>query len=412
MKRIAGASALLLLTGLCGCISVTPPAGAEDKKSTGVVRRTSADSTAHSNALLPPVMATADNHPAPVTPVWNTGSIPNVPPTGLVDHTAARPTSASSEVVPSSLPPLQKVNPPRPGQTAQASRPSVLPVHPDMPSATTPKGEAGVVQPANHVQEQQREPAATITGNRTEVTPAPRAVSVPPAPTVKNSAPAEPHPTTMSSGKGGAPLFRLVNTKRITLNFEVKDVGASGLASVELWFTQDGKEWKKHDAPPQAKAYVVEVDEEGMYGFTLIAKSGTGLAKEPPQPGDSPQVWVIVDLTKPDVQMNEVVPNLQSGQQTVSIKWRATDKNMGRQPITLSYAEKDEGPWKVIAAGLDNVGSFNWDVPKGLPAKVLFRVEASDLAGNVGRAQIAKPVMMDNSVPSVKILEVDANGSR
>jgi hypothetical protein len=47
-----------------------------------------------------------------------------------------------------------------------------------------------------------------------------------------------------------------------------------------------------------------------------------------------------------------------------------------------------------------------------MPAKVLFRVEAADLAGNVGRAQISKPVMMDNSVPTVKILEVDANGTR
>src|SRR5262249_60687717 len=125
------------------------------------------------------------------------------------------------------------------------------------------------------------------------------------------------------------------NTRRITLNFEVKDVGASGVAAVQLWFTQDGKKWRKHDAPPQAKAYVVEVDEEGMYGFTLLARSGTGLAKEPPQPGDSPPVGGIVDLTKPQVQLTEATPSMQGNQQTVTIKWRARGNNTRRHPHPL-----------------------------------------------------------------------------
>jgi hypothetical protein len=301
----------------------------------------------------------------------------------------------------------QPIGTSRPATTALQPPPALAPLAAaEMPSATTPRIDPGVV-PANHVQtDTQRDPVATIT-NKAD---AARAVPVPPTPTVKSTQTAEARPS--AAGKGGAPLFRLVNTKRITLNFEVKDVGSSGVAAVELWFTQDGKEWKKHDAPAQAKAYVVEVDDEGMYGFTLLARSGTGLAKEPPQPGDTPQVWVIVDLTKPDVQMNDVVSSMQGGNQFVSIKWRASDKNLGRQPITLSYADREEGPWKVIAAGLENVGSYNWEVPKGAPAKVLFRVEASDLAGNVGRAQLSKPVLMDNSVPRVQINSVDANGSQ
>jgi len=83
---------------------------------------------------------------------------------------------------------------------------------------------------------------------------------------------------------------RLVNTKRITLNFEVKDVGPSAVQRRAV-VHPGRKDWKKYDAPTQAQAYVVEVDDEGMYGFTLLAKSGTGIGKEPPQSGDQPQVW-------------------------------------------------------------------------------------------------------------------------
>jgi hypothetical protein len=203
-----------------------------------------------------------------------------------------------------------------------------------------------------------------------------------------------------------------VNTKRITLNFEVADVGSSGLSTVDLWYTQDGKEWKKHQAPTNAKAYVVEVDEEGMYGFTLVARSGIGLGQEPPAAGDQPQVWVIVDLSKPEVKLNEVTPLTKGKEQEVTIKWSAADKNLGRGPVTLSYAETEEGPWHVIAANLESSGQFNWKVPTAIPAKVFVRAEAADLAGNMGRAQTPKPLLMDSSLPKVSIVNVEANGGR
>jgi hypothetical protein len=204
----------------------------------------------------------------------------------------------------------------------------------------------------------------------------------------------------------------MVNTKRINLNFEVKDVGPSGLSGVELWYTQDCKEWHKYDAPAQAHTYVVEVDEEGMYGFTLRAKSGNGQGQEPPAAGDLPQVWVIVDVTRPEVQLTELTPSVQARAQTMTIGWRASDKNLGRHPITLSYAERAEGPWRAIAANIENSGRFQWQVPAGAPPRMLVRVEATDLAGNVGIAQSQGPVLLDASRPSISIINVEPNNSK
>jgi hypothetical protein len=238
----------------------------------------------------------------------------------------------------------------------------------------------------------------------------PPVASEPLAPAVAPPAPMADAANRAPTGNG--PLFRLVNTKRITLNFEVKDVGSSGLAAVDLWYTQDGKEWKKHEAPTNAQAYVVEVDEEGMYGFTLVARSGIGLGNEPPQAGDQPQVWVVVDLTAPEVQLGEVTASVQGKTQHVSFKWQAVDKNLGRQPVTLSYAEKPEGPWKVLAANLDASGTYKWQVPEGMPPRVLIRVEAADMAGNVGQVVSSKPIVLDCAKPTVKIVNVEPNGGR
>jgi hypothetical protein len=208
----------------------------------------------------------------------------------------------------------------------------------------------------------------------------------------------------------GAPMMRFVNSKRITLNFEIKDVGPSGLSGVELWYTQDCKEWKKHEAQPEAHSHLIEVDEEGMYGFTLLARSGNGLGAKPPAPGDLPQVWVVVDLTRPVIELGEVRADVHDKLHTVTIHWKASDTNLGNQPISLSYAAKEEGPWLPIAANLENSGRYVWQVPKGTPPRFFVRAEAADLAGNVAQAQAAKCVLLDTSVPSVSITAVEPGG--
>src|SRR5207248_5983412 len=154
--------------------------------------------------------------------------------------------------------------------------------------------------------------------------------------------------------------------------------------------------------------YVTEVPEEGMYGFTLLAKSGLGLGKKPPQRGDSPQVWVEVDLTKPAVSLTDVRHGLGAKAREVTITWSATDRNLARRPITLAYAEKAGGPWVPFAANIENTGKYVWAMPAGAPNSFLVRVEAVDLVGNVGSAQSAKPLVIDMSQPSAVILGVDS----
>jgi hypothetical protein len=207
----------------------------------------------------------------------------------------------------------------------------------------------------------------------------------------------------------GAPMMRLVNTKQITLNFQVQDVGPSGVAAVELWYTQDCKEWHKYDAPRQAHAYLIEVEEEGMYGFTLLARNGLGLGDDPPKPGDLPQVWVVVDLTEPKLQIDKVEPKLGGKVNLVAIQWTARDENLGRQPIQLSYSASEAGPWLPIADQLPNTGNFDWAMPARVPPKLYLRVGATDLAGNHSTAQTPQPILLDIKKPRVSIIDIAPN---
>ena len=144
-----------------------------------------------------------------------------------------------------------------------------------------------------------------------------------------------------------------------------------------------------------------------MYGFTLVARSGLGLGKKPPQRGDMPQVWVEVDQTKPAVSLLDVKHGVGTKAREITITWSATDRNMARRPVTLSYAEKAEGPWLPLAANIENSGRYVWDMPANGPNSFLIRVEAADMVGNMGVAQLTKPVEIDTSRPTVAITGVE-----
>jgi hypothetical protein len=229
-------------------------------------------------------------------------------------------------------------------------------------------------------------------------------------------APPAPRSGELPFGFPGGAERRLVNSKRISLNYKLEDVGPSGVSTVELWFTQDGRSWNRYPLPKAEEGaapprpLVFDVSAEGIYGFTLVAKSGVGLGERPPQVGDRPQVWVEVDLTKPAVQVLGLTVGRGADKGKLTINWTARDKNLGRDPITLSYAPQAAGPWTSIADHVANTGRFVWKMPEQVPYQFYVRVEAADQAGNVGEAVTQEMVRVDLSLPRVRILAVEPGG--
>jgi hypothetical protein len=216
----------------------------------------------------------------------------------------------------------------------------------------------------------------------------------------------------MTDPVAGAASVRMVNNKRISINYEIKDVGKSGIAVIELWYTRtEGRNWQKYEerTNPQPP-YTFEVSDEGLYGFTLVARNKAGGGEQPPKVGDLPQVWVEVDLTKPLVRIQSVDVGKGTDLGNLTITYNASDKNLARQAISLLYAEKPEGEWKPIATNEENTGRYLWRMPTDVPYQFYVRVEAADRAGNVGSAETPKPVIVDLSQPKVQVIGVEPAG--
>jgi hypothetical protein len=219
---------------------------------------------------------------------------------------------------------------------------------------------------------------------------------------------------------------QFINYLAFDMNYEVESRGPSGIRRVDLWVTRDdGKTWLKwseHDG----KATTVRVNlsvpanpqPEGNYGFRLVPVSGANLSEREPAPGDSPDLRVVVDITPPQLTLFAPKPD-PFNPDTLIIRWQATDKNFGDEPITIEWGEKPTGPWQPAAAAteivqtgtgqapqvrrLPNTGSFAWRVPFGVPPSVYLKVTARDAAGNVREVVTRDPQTIDLVKPKAKI---------
>jgi hypothetical protein len=222
------------------------------------------------------------------------------------------------------------------------------------------------------------------------------------------------------TGAEQLPPLQLVNSPQVTLDYAVRNAGPSGIGKVDLWMTKDdGRTWQWFADDPDLKPPItVDLPGEGLYGFRLVVQSRAGLSKRPPTPGDLPEMRIELDTTPPEAQL--YAPQSEPRQRdTLILSWRAVDRNLVTNPITLQWAEQRDGAWQVIGENLGNVrspagmelpakatGSFAWRLPPNVPPRVFLRLAVRDSAGNTSVAETSEPVLIDLKEPEGRLLGI------
>jgi len=217
-----------------------------------------------------------------------------------------------------------------------------------------------------------------------------------------------PAPTTAAGGGDR----HLINTTRAALDYRVDHVGPSGVGKVEVYMTSDdGQTWRRL-AEDHDRRSPVEFDlpGEGVFGIRLAVTNGNGFGGTPPKRGDRPLYSIEVDTSAPFVQLRPIEPMVTSG--ALEIRWQASDKNLGAEPISLHYRSRNEGPWQLIARGLKNDGSYRWTFPRDVAGQFFVKVEVTDLAGNTARAETPNPIVLDTTEPQATVTGVSALSTR
>ena len=217
--------------------------------------------------------------------------------------------------------------------------------------------------------------------------------------------------------RGALPPLQVVKSPQVTLEYQLKEVGPSGIGKVELWLTRDeGQTWSRYAEDPETKSQspqgklqrTVELPGEGLFGLTLVVRSRAGLGKPPPKPGDVPQMRIEVDTTAPMAELFNPVPHPHR-HDTLVLSWKAYDINhpsLPDNPITLQWSERKGSAWQNIASSLPNSGQYLWQLPQNLPDRVYLRLVVRDAAGNLGIAETPEPQLVDLSEPEGVILGI------
>jgi hypothetical protein len=324
--------------------------------------------------------------PAPIAPVKGAYET-NLPPPG-----AAGPSGLT-------IPP-----PAAPGVAAQSSAGSPagppnppVPLNPPVPVGGGPERAPGQTPPRDGTDS---EPVATTARGQT--------------------APQPGLPTPAAAPHRAAPPVRLVNTREVALEYQLSRLGPSGVGSVILYLTADGgQKWAefKDEKPDLTNAAIGSKYQrvltlppgEGVYGLILVVQNKGKIGKPKPKPGDVPEMVIEVDLTPPYAKLwgPQADPERRDA---VVLQWAAQDKNLPANPVILEWAEKAQGPWKVIAADLPGTGKHSWQVPAGTPVEVYLRLRVRDNAGNEAVAVTDTPQTIDLVEPDGQLIGVHPVG--
>ena len=205
----------------------------------------------------------------------------------------------------------------------------------------------------------------------------------------------------------------LVNKPRFELDYDVDAIGSAGVVQVELWMTTDcGRTWATYGLDEDCRSpVVVKVKGEGLYGFRVVVETTTGLRSPAPIRGDLPDVWVEVDVTRPEARLLSASQGTDEEADRLVICWEASDRHLAGRGIALRWSETAQGPWNTIASGLENTGRYAWRLDQRVPRQLYLQLEARDDAGNVSTNQFAQPVSLDLVRPQGRIREVRPLGA-
>lgn len=205
--------------------------------------------------------------------------------------------------------------------------------------------------------------------------------------------------------------FRAVKSHRFEVNYRIDDVGPSGVSAVELFVTQNnGQKWFKYgDDQDKQSPFVVEVPEDGLYGFAIRVRSGAGLTDDAPQSGEEPSVVIVVDRTPPQVQLLPMQQGTGGQMKKIAISWSMSDDNPNDKPVSLAYSANPNGPWEPICSWQPDTGNYVWNVGQGVPSRLYVRLVARDAAGNHSFVDTPQPLLVDLSKPTARIVDVESN---
>lgn len=206
---------------------------------------------------------------------------------------------------------------------------------------------------------------------------------------------------------------QIVNNQVFNIDYQVDDVGPSGVSAVELFVTENnGRDWFRYGNDVDLRTpFEVDTRGEGTFGFAVRARNGIGFSQPAPQPGEQPNIVVTVDKSAPVVELGRPQVSVANGGR-IRLAWRVSEQHPATAPIRLEYSTSNSGPWTPVFDWQADPGGYEMPIQSGMPPSLHFRLLARDVAGNMTASQTNQPVLIDQRRPTARLLRVQPVSGR
>jgi len=208
----------------------------------------------------------------------------------------------------------------------------------------------------------------------------------------------------------GSPIA--VNSSRVQLDFDAA-VDAGDITEVEVWYTLDsGRTWERAEVESaQVSPVVFHTPHDGLHGVYLIVHNSFGSSSPPPQSDDEPHAWVFVDPAPPIVQIESVSRDAEfAASRKIVVRYNAFDAHLTPRPITIDYAPEGAAEFVSIASDLPPGDRYEWTVPESAKGRIMLRVLACDMGGNVAAAK-SEVIDLDSAMPGTRTPRLRSGGA-
>ncbi len=185
----------------------------------------------------------------------------------------------------------------------------------------------------------------------------------------------------------------------LTLDLDIKDEGPAGLASAQLWLSQDdGTSWTQGPFIQDPRAVAWKAPGDGRFRLAIVATDQAGNQSPIPKGKADDQSTLIVDTSAPVILLTSaigIIPADKAGPTAqrdfkpgdkVQVAFAVKDINLAPNTVSVFFQADEAKGWTELGKNLPADQTYRFDVPKVETKTAKIKVTAVDAAGNIGEA--------------------------
>lgn len=206
----------------------------------------------------------------------------------------------------------------------------------------------------------------------------------------------------------------IVNTRAVGLAIRAQDAGPAGLATVRLWSSaNNGESWSAgpevSEAPFNNLPWQVPAD--GRYLLALVATDQSGNTNPVPQDRSAAQFSILVDTERPVISLanpNGVVlagsddgatgRRIYKPGDQVEVRFSVADANAAPRGVAVFLQPAANARWEELGVEQPHDQAFTFAIPDIATTSARIKVQAVDVAGNLGEIVAGETFSIDNAV--------------